>query len=350
MRILDLYCKEGGASMGYRLAFPDAEIVGIDIEPQPLYPFMFMRADAIACLDNRPFLDSFDLIHASPPCHDKSTLKALQPAHGTRLDASGDHRQVEGAVGAVGGRERAWRRGGYGWFVHGAVWFVVRAEGAPSPSVRFVVHDPVVAVPPPRAGDALGRVRHRWRRADDPRLQGDTCASPRGHGDRLDVSCGDGSSVAPGVLQVHRRAVRVFAGGGFVSTPTRDPRDEFSSLVWSPRPAWVLEAACRGLDPRLFYPERGGDTTQAKAVCASCPVSAQCLEQAYRDDEPGVWGGTSAKQRREQGAGGQRGPRRPRPINHGTLGGYTTHRRRGEEACDGCKSALAQYIAEKRAS
>lgn len=67
MRILDLFCGAGGASMGYSRAFPDAQILGVDIVPQPNYPFAFVQMDAMTFP-----LEGFDLIHASPPCHDHS--------------------------------------------------------------------------------------------------------------------------------------------------------------------------------------------------------------------------------------------------------------------------------------
>ena len=60
-RILDLFCMAGGTSMGYyRAGF---EIVGVDINPQPKYPFKFIQANATEFP-----LDGYDAYHASPPC------------------------------------------------------------------------------------------------------------------------------------------------------------------------------------------------------------------------------------------------------------------------------------------
>lgn len=71
-RLLDLFCCAGGASMGYHRAGFD--VVGVDINPQPNYPFEFHRADAIEFAIERAF--QFDAVHASPPCQTFSSLTA----------------------------------------------------------------------------------------------------------------------------------------------------------------------------------------------------------------------------------------------------------------------------------
>lgn len=62
---------------------------------------------------------------------------------------------------------------------------------------------------------------------------------------------------------------------------------------------WWKDAACLSADPDMFFPEKGGSTREAKRVCASCPVRAECLEYALDNDERyGVWGGLSERERR----------------------------------------------------
>jgi DNA (cytosine-5)-methyltransferase 1 len=83
-RLADLCCRAGGAGKGYHDA--GFEVVGVDIEPQPNYPFEFHQADALTFS-----LDGFDAVHASPPCQGYSDLRFLHPDK-TYPDIVGDFR------------------------------------------------------------------------------------------------------------------------------------------------------------------------------------------------------------------------------------------------------------------
>jgi len=62
---------------------------------------------------------------------------------------------------------------------------------------------------------------------------------------------------------------------------------------------WQEQALCAQTDPEAFFPEKGGSTREAKRVCASCEVRADCLEYALGHDERfGIWGGLSERERR----------------------------------------------------
>lgn len=101
-RLLDLFCGAGGAAMGYYRAGFD--VVGVDINPQPHYPFEFHQADALEFP-----LAGFDVFHASPPCQRYSwcTPKGVKEFHPDliaptreRIAAAGKPYVIENVKGA----------------------------------------------------------------------------------------------------------------------------------------------------------------------------------------------------------------------------------------------------------
>jgi DNA (cytosine-5)-methyltransferase 1 len=100
--LLDLFCGAGGAAVGYHRAGFD--VVGVDINPQPHYPFEFHQADAMTFP-----LDGYDAIHASPPCqaysvanniHGNTNHPDLLPATRDALNATGLPWIIENVPGA----------------------------------------------------------------------------------------------------------------------------------------------------------------------------------------------------------------------------------------------------------
>ena len=81
MRLLDLYCGAGMASDGYVDA--GMTVVGVDLAPQPNYPYEFMQQDALTILQT-DYPEEFDIIHASPPCQAHTRAKHLREAQGNR--------------------------------------------------------------------------------------------------------------------------------------------------------------------------------------------------------------------------------------------------------------------------
>ena len=62
---------------------------------------------------------------------------------------------------------------------------------------------------------------------------------------------------------------------------------------------WRQHAACRGVEPEIFYPSSDEEAGVAKSVCGVCPVRQLCLEYALTSRErDGVWGGATEKERR----------------------------------------------------
>ncbi|MFF0056007.1 DNA cytosine methyltransferase [Streptomyces microflavus] len=93
LRVLDLFCCQGGAAMGYHRAGFD--VTGIDLAPQPRYPFRFIQADAIDYV--REHGAEFDFIHASPPCQRYSRAQKIQ--HRDHLDLIAPTRAALEATG-----------------------------------------------------------------------------------------------------------------------------------------------------------------------------------------------------------------------------------------------------------
>lgn len=63
---------------------------------------------------------------------------------------------------------------------------------------------------------------------------------------------------------------------------------------------WQDNGLCKESDPEAFYPEKGGSTKQAKAVCKRCPITETCLQWALDHKERfGIWGGKSEYERRQ---------------------------------------------------
>ena len=76
-------------------------------------------------------------------------------------------------------------------------------------------------------------------------------------------------------------------------------REQIDSRGESDGKNWQDEANCLGVDPDLFFPERGASTREAKEVCRGCVVRLDCLEYALVNGEKfGIWGGLSERERR----------------------------------------------------
>ena len=119
MRLLDLFCGAGGAAFGYHRAGFD-EIVGVDIAPQPRYPFEFVQADALEYVADHGY--EFDAIHASPPCQGYSIMHNLPWLRGKEypllilptiemLEGLGKPYVVENVMGARHGSKTLKKRG-----------------------------------------------------------------------------------------------------------------------------------------------------------------------------------------------------------------------------------------------
>ena len=95
MKLLDLYCGVGGASVGYHQA--GFEIYGVDLKHGKRYPYTYLRADVLDVLTDEEYINQFDVIHASPPCQTHSITQHLRNAQGkttSKLDLIPETREA----------------------------------------------------------------------------------------------------------------------------------------------------------------------------------------------------------------------------------------------------------------
>lgn len=91
-------------------------------------------------------------------------------------------------------------------------------------------------------------------------------------------------------LSAHQKGID-YAGSTAIGSGEGDADEEDK--------AWQDFANCLGVDPDLFFPERGASTNEAKEVCKGCAVREACLEYALANVEKfGIWGGLSERERR----------------------------------------------------
>jgi DNA (cytosine-5)-methyltransferase 1 len=135
-KLLDLFCGAGGSAVGYHRAGFD--VVGVDIKPQPRYPFPFVQGDAL----NPPCdLSAFDAIHASPPCQAYSI---------TKHSHSKEHPDLLPRTRAM-------------LVESGVPWVIENVPGAPMPAA-FVLCGASFGLKSydPATGLQLWLQRHRW--------------------------------------------------------------------------------------------------------------------------------------------------------------------------------------------
>lgn len=65
--------------------------------------------------------------------------------------------------------------------------------------------------------------------------------------------------------------------------------------------SWKIRGICRYADPELFFPDRSDTATaeEAKSYCYACPVQDECLAAGLKENEAGIWGGTTEEERRQ---------------------------------------------------
>jgi WhiB family redox-sensing transcriptional regulator len=93
---------------------------------------------------------------------------------------------------------------------------------------------------------------------------------------------------------------------------------------------WVVQAACRFANPKLFDVVSGADAAAALSFCMVCPVKEECLQDALAQEvnPDGVWGGTTQTERRKIRRYGSTGPV---PEGMAAVNAAKTHCKRNHE-------------------
>ena len=124
---------------------------------------------------------------------------------------------------------------------------------------------------------------------------------------------------------------------------------------------WDSLAACRDRNPEIFFPEKAEDEWRARAICAACPVVAECLKDALAQDSnpEGIWGNTNKRQRKRIRAGGA--AKRPTEASgHAAVNAAKTHCLRNHEYTPentkwskgkrSCRACYNERLRERRAA
>ena len=114
------------------------------------------------------------------------------------------------------------------------------------------------------------------------------------------------------------------------------------------RPEWHEDAACRGMDPAIFFTGRSESTAPAKRVCAGCAMRERCLAENI-DERYGVFGGLNERERRNARRGIVR-DRTPHQCPHGHV--YTEENSyrdpKGWLRCRTCAKAASRRVRANR--
>ena len=118
----------------------------------------------------------------------------------------------------------------------------------------------------------------------------------------------------------------------------------------SHRPEWHRRAACRGTGIDAFFPERGQSTTAAKAICGTCEVRQQCIDDAMANgDKFGIWAAHRSANVGRCGAVGDRWRIWAYPFPRGPEAAWETWQSSRSEAGVTSRSSIASVVAGKPA-